>query len=221
MGIREENTKRIQELEDELSNEKIAEIFWMDAERSANVSGRKRRAPGRTVLRRILAIALPVACIVVIAQFFSPVFVTESTMGETIAPRDCVVVARYAYSMGEVRFADIIAYGASAAGDKELYGRVIGLPGDKIEIRDGSVFRNDIQLYEPYTTNGRTDGMTDDMIVPEGCYFVLGDDRAHGYDSRDESIGYVRKGEIRGKVVYRLLPASRAGPMQTNVNDIV
>ncbi len=81
--------------------------------------------------------------------------------------------------------------------------RVIGIPGDRIGISDNVVYRNGMALDEPYavhTIDKFGDGkpvLNGELVVPEGKYFVLGDNRDHSRDSRDW--GFVDSGDLIGK----------------------
>ena len=125
---------------------------------------------------------------------------------------------KHAYDSSEAKCGDIILHGSRATGTGggagSLINRVVGLPGDEIEIRAWGVYRNGERLDEPYMTGGAAGVESELYTVPEGHYFVLGDNRSGGLDSRDERIGFVAKAEIRGKAVSRLLPVSRAGKIQ-------
>lgn len=81
--------------------------------------------------------------------------------------------------------------------------RVIGLPGDKLEFKDGHVWRNGKELEEPYTKEPTMKyNQTAPVIVPEGHIFVMGDNRNHSSDSR--FIGPVPIKNVIGKVVYHI-----------------
>lgn len=86
--------------------------------------------------------------------------------------------------------------------------RVIGVPGDRIDIKDGKVFVNDKELEEPYIQ-----GITEKTIidfplqVPEGQLFVLGDNREHSSDSRD--FGCIDIDKVEGQVIVRLWPLDK------------
>ncbi|WP_304943843.1 signal peptidase I [Vallitalea guaymasensis] len=86
--------------------------------------------------------------------------------------------------------------------------RVIGLSGDKVDIKDGKVFVNGEQLEESYT-KGMTDARNIEfpLVVPEGQLFVLGDNREYSCDSRN--FGCIDKDNIEGKVVFRLWPLNK------------
>lgn len=94
--------------------------------------------------------------------------------------------------------------------------RVIGLPGEHIEIKDGKVFINDIEIDEEYlkqgiiTDNGK--GECIDIVVPENSVFVMGDNRIGSTDSR--CFGCVPIEKIEGKVAMRLFPLSRSGKVK-------
>jgi signal peptidase I len=83
---------------------------------------------------------------------------------------------------------------------EDIIKRVIGLPGESVEIREGAVWINGKQLQENYTT-GPTEryGMSNPYLVPDNCYFVMGDNRGNSYDSRFE--GCIPRANIIGAPV--------------------
>jgi signal peptidase I len=92
--------------------------------------------------------------------------------------------------------------------------RVIGLPGEKLEIREGNVFINGIQLKEPYiaselTANTFMNSADTFSINLDGTYFVMGDNRSHSSDSR--AWGPINKDSIIGKAWFRYWPPQKAG----------
>ena len=91
--------------------------------------------------------------------------------------------------------------------DTPLIKRVIGLPGDKISIREGQVYRNGELLEEPYTRDGDTpnNGLDTAYTVPEGGIFVLGDNRRESLDSRILR-DHIRMADVVGVVTFRLKP---------------
>ena len=92
--------------------------------------------------------------------------------------------------------------------EKELFiKRIIGLPGEKVEIRDGKVYINDSEepLRDEFV-NGTLQGNYGPYEVPEGCYFMLGDNRNNSKDSRFWQKKYVRFDQIKGKALFRYWP---------------
>ena len=89
--------------------------------------------------------------------------------------------------------------------------RVIGIEGDHIKIEDGKVYLNGQELDEPYLDEGiTTDGGTfNDIIVPEGYVFVMGDNRPHSTDSR--SFGCIPIEKVESKVWIRFWPFNKFG----------
>ena len=213
-----DNKIRIKELEEDLSDERIAKHFRLSENAGAYISERLGRPTGRAVFRRVLPAAVAMICLITTFQFFSPKIILDDSMETTIHPGDCLLVAGKAYAGEGVRIGDVVAHGSRITdnnrGARELYNRVIGLPGDVIEIKGGGVYRNGERLDEPYIKDGVTSGALAPSTVPEGCYFVLGDNRQMSVDSRDGRVGYVPAGQIRGKVVWRILPVSRSGGLQ-------
>jgi signal peptidase I len=91
-----------------------------------------------------------------------------------------------------------------------LVKRVIGIPGDEIDIRDGSVYRNGERLEEPYVKGSTyTREVIFPVKVPEGKYLVFGDNREVSKDSR--TFGLIDRSQIEGKAVFRFWPFNKFG----------
>jgi signal peptidase I len=111
---------------------------------------------------------------------------------------------------------DVIVFNPPVTSDKPYIKRVVGLPGDTIEIKDGGVWVNGVQLDEPYLHGDTTDCQPracDPVVVPEGSVFVLGDNRAHSSDSR--YFGPVKISDIVGKAWITYWPIGHIGSVPT------
>ncbi len=111
---------------------------------------------------------------------------------------------------------DVIVFDPPVSSDKPYIKRVIGLPGDTVEIRDGSVFVNGTKLDETYLHGDTTDCQPracDPVVVPPGHVFVLGDNRAHSSDSR--YFGVVSIDSIVGKAWITYWPIGHIGTVPT------
>lgn len=92
-----------------------------------------------------------------------------------------------------------------------LIKRVIGLPGDTVEVRAGVVYINDTRLTESYTSSARAVDDAMKTVVRPGTYFVMGDNRARGASLDSRAFGPVVTGDIAGRAVLRLWPLNRLG----------
>lgn len=161
-----------------------------------------------------LIIALVLAMI--IRTFFIQAFkIPSGSMLDTLLIGDHLLVSKINYGVKVpftdnylVQFSDpkheeIIVFEFPEDPSKDFIKRVIGVPGDTIEIKDKVVYRNGTALDEPYvqhTDPSIRNGPRDNkalFTVPEGKYFVMGDNRDESYDSR--FWGFVDKGKIKGK----------------------
>lgn len=100
-------------------------------------------------------------------------------------------------------------------GKKNYIKRIIGLPGDHIEIReDGEVYRNDQKLVETYLNDGTTNqsGVYIDLTIPAGTVFVMGDNRLESRDSR--YFGCIPLEKVNGLVIFRFWPLNRIGALK-------
>ncbi len=93
---------------------------------------------------------------------------------------------------------------------KNLIKRVIGVPGDTVEVLDGVVTVNGEVLNEPYINTITTDAAYYENI-PEGKYFVMGDNRVVSLDSRNPSVGLIDGDKIIGRALFRFFPLNKIG----------
>ena len=107
-------------------------------------------------------------------------------------------------------------YNVVEFGKKSYIKRVMGLPGEHIQIKDGKVYINGEELDEPYLVDDvvteAENGQFIDIIVPENTVFVMGDNRSHSADSR--RFGCIPYEKIEGKVVLRFWPLNAFGKVQ-------
>ena len=130
------------------------------------------------------------------------VWIESGSMIPALEVRDRLIVTRV-HNPENLKEGDIVIFNSEEL-DKTLIKRLIGMPGDKIEIKDGIVFRNGEELQEDYVKNNeKYDGIFE---VPEGKYFFLGDNRAHSDDSRYWEDPYIDKNDIEGKAVLKYYP---------------
>lgn len=120
------------------------------------------------------------------------------------------------YNGEEKSFLDKVISSISFFNSTSFIKRVIGLPGDHVEIKEGKVFVNDQAINEEYLDAGtRTrmkDGMFSDVVVPDGYVYVLGDNREVSADSR--SFGCIPIDKIEGKAVFRFWPLNKIGKVK-------
>jgi len=105
---------------------------------------------------------------------------------------------------------EIVCLKSPLSPNKIYIKRVIGIPGDHVEIKEGRVFINEERLEENYIWSSYTKTEVD-IVLRENEYFVLGDNRENSADSRDPRIGPIKKEDIIGKSVYRIYPLNRIG----------
>jgi signal peptidase I len=115
-------------------------------------------------------------------------FIPSGSMLPTLHQDDRVLVNKLSYDLHDVHRGDLVVFerpeGDSVGQIKDLIKRVVGLPGDRIEARDGHVYINGDLLEEPYLPDGtQTDNLTS-QTVPEDHVFVMGDNRGDSMDSR-------------------------------------
>lgn len=173
-------------------------------------------------LRRVLGwvfqivVTLVFAAVVAIAMFQS-VTMQESSMEPTISVGDRFFMDKVSYKLSSPQRGDIIVFKTNASDDAALHiRRVIGLPGETIQIADGRILIDGETYREgkdfPTISNP---GLAENPVTLEsGEYFVLGDNRNNSEDSRYGDIGTVKKRYIVGKVWFTISPLNKIGFMK-------
>lgn len=130
--------------------------------------------------------------------------VPTGSMKNTIMEGDRILAMRTAYWFDSPQRGDVVIFRfPDDPTGKTLYvKRVIGVPGDTVQVRDGQVLINGQVQEEPYIREV-TRGEYGPYVVPEGCYFMMGDNRNFSLDSRFWENKFVEKDQILGKVVMR------------------
>lgn len=130
-----------------------------------------------------------------------------ASMEATLLNDDRVLVNKFAYMFAKPDRNDVIAYCQESAEHNYInIKRVIALPGEKIRIESGKVYINDKELEEKINVELMNTGgiASEDILLDDNEYFVLGDNRNNSQDSRFSNVGVIVKGDIIGKVSFRL-----------------
>ncbi|MDY3238617.1 MAG: signal peptidase I [Anaerovoracaceae bacterium] len=168
----------------------------------------------KNVLEWVKEIVIAVIIAAIILTFIKPIVVRQSSMEPTFYSGDYIFISKQAYRLfGEPERGDVIVFRTDMKDennkDKNLIKRIIGLPGDTVEIIGGYVYLNGKLIDEPYLNEQGISGEMDEVIVPDGKLFVMGDNRGVSQDSRDVLVGCVDEQNILGKVFVRLYPFNR------------
>lgn len=140
--------------------------------------------------------------------------VNGESMELTLSDGDNLIVDKLSYRFKEPERFDIISFAFKYANDTYYIKRIIGLPGETVKIdQDGNIYINGELLNENYGTEVmQNPGLAEtDFKLGKDEYFVLGDNRNKSIDSRDPSVGAVRKSSIVGKAWLRIFPLSKFG----------
>lgn len=153
----------------------------------------------------LLTILIPIIVIGILMNYVVLITnIKSGSMEPALKVGDVVVYNRLAYRNNEIKRGDVIAFYSDEF--NELMGkRIIGLPGDTIEFRDGYVVLNGTFVDETdYIGEDIETNCSDKFEVPEGCVFLLGDNRENSYDSRYWNSPYISKEKILGKYMFIL-----------------
>ena len=169
---------------------------------------------GRRLLRLVREVLETVLPAILIALLIN-VFIGQATRveGQSMEPSlhsdQRLVVEKVSYRFhGPQRF-DVVVLKLPSQGDELLIKRVVGLPGETVEIRDGQVYINGDPLAEPFINGATGPGRNEHVIVPPLHVFVLGDNRDHSNDSR--SFGPVPIENIVGRAWVSYWPPDDVG----------
>ncbi|GGD87598.1 signal peptidase I [Paenibacillus nasutitermitis] len=157
-----------------------------------------------------------IAAVAIVLLFHFFVFNLSTVEGQSMEPtlyeKEWLFVNKYSYRFGSPQLGDVIILKDPAEGSEKkeyLVKRIVGVPGDKIEIRTGQLYRNGELVVERFTDTVIEDIDYGPFVVEKDRYFVMGDNR-HARASRDSrSFGTVPETMIRGRADYILWPITK------------
>ena len=172
----------------------------------------------KNMVKEVLSMALYIAVVLCIT-FLVVRYVGQRTqvdghsMENTLFDGDNLIVDKISYRFTDPKRFDIIVFPYHYKEDTYYIKRIIGLPGETVQIRDGEIYIDGAILEEDYgketmLTSGRA---ADQIQLGEDEYFVLGDNRNHSEDSRFDDVGNIERSEIIGRAFIRIWPFERFG----------
>lgn len=157
------------------------------------------------LLREFVPYIIVVIVVLLIKRFIiSPIRVNGSSMESTLHDKDIMLLNEIGYRFSDIERFDIVVIHHQ---DEYLIKRVIGLPGERVFYQDNQLFINGKKVKEPFEHEYTED--VSELMVPEGKYFVLGDNRVNSTDSR--ILGFFERSQIKGKTNFIVYPFSRFG----------
>ena len=180
-----------------------------DEEKNGNDNKKEGR---KKVKDEIISWVLTIAIALIVAFAINSFVIVNAkvptgSMENTIMPKDRFIANRLAYINDSPERGDIVVFKYPDDESQLFIKRIIGLPGETVEIRDGHIYIDgSSEPLEDVETKEYMVGNYGPYTVPEGCYFVMGDNRNDSKDSRYWINPYVSKDKILGKAVFRYWP---------------
>ena len=197
----------------DLNDAQDTENKTADEKKNADNNSSKAQQPvswQRELLSWILTFAIAIGAALLLKNFvIINATVPTGAMENTIMPEDDLLGFRLSYAVSEPQRGDIVIFKFPDDESQKFIKRIIGLPGERVVIRDAKIYINDSEqpLDESYLKEEwvvANDGF--EFNVPEGCYLVLGDNRNDSRDARYWINTYVTKDEIIGKAEFIYYP---------------
>lgn len=167
-------------------------------------------------LKEIRDWAFSVGIAVIIAILFQTYVYAQSevqnvSMQNTLVAGQRLIEDKWSYHFHEPRHGDIVIINGPES-DLRLIKRVVGVPGDMVDIHNGEVYLNGEKIDEQYVKGQTLPGsVAIPFTVEEGQLFVMGDNREHSLDSR--ALGPISRSSIEGKAVFRVWPLPKFGTL--------
>jgi len=180
----------------------------------------KQRSQMRAIWEWVFVVVVAISAAMLIRVFlFQQYYIDGPSMQTTLMPEDRVLVNKMSYKLHDIHRGDVIVFDrvTNEVQHDDLIKRVLGLPGETLEIRSCIVYIDGVQVDEPYLNPEQTSqvepsarcGSHTDMapiVVPEEMVFVMGDNRVQSFDSRD--FGPIDTDKVRGRAFVVIWPAS-------------
>ena len=165
------------------------------------------------IVKELISYVIIVLVVVLIRTFIAtPVIVSGSSMDPTLKNGQLLILNKLAKKYTRD---DIVVIDAKINGKKErIVKRIIGLPGETLEYKNGFLYIDGKRTHDDFvniTRDFTLKNVTGKSKIPDGYYFVMGDNRTNSLDSRDSRVGLVKKSNIIGKPMLRIWPLNKIG----------
>jgi signal peptidase I len=155
----------------------------------------------------VLYLIVAILCVAAFTFGLDSREVFNISMLPTIEPGDYIMASRFSYLVGKPKRGDVVIINAQHTNERDLIKRVVALPGDSVEAYANTVYVNGTALVEPYIMEP-VDYQLVPRRIPEGSYFVLGDNRNNSNDSHKGWL--VPESDITEKALFVWWPPGRA-----------
>lgn len=175
----------------------------------------KKKSVGRELLDWIIYIAVIILLTVLIVNFVGiRTKVSGSSMETTLSDGDNLIVDKLSYRFRDPKRYEIVVFPYRYEENTHYIKRIIGLPGETVQVKDGKAYINgkeltsDIYGYAPMEDPGIA---AQPLKLADDEYFVLGDNRNHSSDSREETVGIIHRKDLTGRAWVRIFPFKKFG----------
>ena len=182
--------------------------------KQGETEGTKEKSTMREVISMLIYIAIVLALTFLVVRYVGQrTQVSGDSMYPTLHNGDNLIVDKLSYRFKDPERFDIIVFPYQYKDDTYYIKRIIGLPGETVQITDGTIYINGNVLDENYGREKMvSSGLAlDEIQLGDDEYFVLGDNRNASSDSREPDVGNIHKDDIIGRAFIRIWPFSRFG----------
>ncbi len=191
----------------------VSEDAPEDLDPANAVRARQRRRRRQAIEWIILIVAALGIALLIKTFLFQAFYIPSESMAPTLEQNDRVLVNKLSYRLHDVNRGDIVVFkapeGQETDGVEDLVKRVVGLPGETVEGRDGAIYVDGDLLEEPYLPDGTTSQDFGPQTISPDNYYVLGDNRQNSKDST--YFGQIPASDIVGRVFVKIWPPSDIG----------